>query len=124
LNTPGKILAFTSVVEIGTGVGVLIDPALVVKLLLNLDISIDGTLIGRCFGIALLALALACWPGRTPVERTSPALRGMLVYNGLIALYLGYVGANQHLGGLLLWPAVVLHALVALLLIWTSRKTL
>ena len=45
----------------------------------------------------------------------------MLVYNVLIAVYLGYLGTAGHLKGVLLWPGVALHALVALLLIWRGR---
>ena len=45
----------------------------------------------------------------------------MLVYNVLIALFLVYLFTVGHLGGVLLWPAVVLHAVVALLLIWSWR---
>ena len=46
----------------------------------------------------------------------------MLVYNVLIALFLVYLFAIEHLGGVLLWPGVVLHAVVASLLIWTGRR--
>ena len=116
-----RLLAFTSVVEIGTGVIVSIVPALVVKLLVGLDISADGTLLARCFGIALVALSLACWPG-TRVDGDSSAFRGMLMYNAAIALYVGYLGAFEHLGGLLLWPAVLLHGIVAVLLVWSIRS--
>ena len=52
-------------------------------------------------------------------ESGSPAFRAMLIYNVLIALYLAYLGAAEHLGGVLLWPGVALHAIVALLLVWT-----
>ena len=45
----------------------------------------------------------------------------MLIYNVLIALYLAHLGKVGHLGGLLLWPGVALHAVVALLLVWTWR---
>jgi hypothetical protein len=45
----------------------------------------------------------------------------MLVYNVLIAAYLGYLGTAGHLKGVLLWPGFALHALVALLLIWRGR---
>ena len=48
----------------------------------------------------------------------------MLTYNALIALYLAYVGTVAHLGGLLLWPAVALHGVVALLLVWAGREKL
>ena len=43
----------------------------------------------------------------------------MLVSNALIALYLAYLGTVLHVEGLLLWPAMALHAIVALLLVWT-----
>jgi Ca2+/Na+ antiporter len=121
LNTLGKILAFAAVVEVGTGFALMIDPAIVVTLLLGADISGVGTLLGRCFGIALLALGLACWPGRQRAESGSSAFRGMLIYNLLIALFLTYLGTVRHQGGLLLWPGVALHAVVALLLVWTWR---
>jgi Ca2+/Na+ antiporter len=120
-NTVRKILAFASVVEIGTGLALMIDPAIVVTLLLGMELSGVGTLLGRCFGIALLALGVACWPKGQSAESGSPAFRGMLIYNVLIALYLAYLGLVGHLGGLLLWPGAALHAVVALLLVWTWR---
>ena len=111
-----KLLTFASVAEAATGVIVIIAPALVVKLLVGLDISADGTLLGRCFGIALLALAVACWPGSSEGV-TSSAFRGMLIYNALITAFLGYLGAFEHVGGLLLWPGFGFHALVTVLLV-------
>jgi Ca2+/Na+ antiporter len=116
-----RILAFAAIVEIGTGLVLMIDPALVVALLLGAEVSGVGTLLGRCFGIALLALGAACWPSRQRAESGSPAFRAMLIYNTLIALYLVYLFTIRHLGGLLLWPGVALHAAVALLLVWTWR---
>ncbi len=101
LNTLGKILAFAAVVEVGTGLALLIAPAIVVALLLGAEVSAEGTLLGRGFGIALLALGLACWPGRQRAESGSPAFRVMLIYNVLIALYLAYLGTVWHLGGVL-----------------------
>jgi hypothetical protein len=120
-NTLRKILAFAAVVEVGTGLGLIVQPAIVITLLLGTEVADAGTLLGRFFGIALLALGLACWPSRQHTESGSPAFRGMLIYNGVIALYLAYLGTVWHLGGLLLWPAVALHAVVAVLLVWTSR---
>jgi len=120
-----KILAFAAVTEAVTGLALLVDPALVVQLLLGMEAAGVGALVGRCFGIALIALALACWPGRQPATSGSPAARAMLTYNLLVALYLAYLGA-LHAGGLLLWPAVALHAAVALLLIrawYNERRT-
>jgi hypothetical protein len=65
-------------------------------------------------GIALIALGVACWPG-TP-------LVGILTYSAAVTLYLAYVGFAGGLNGILLWPAVVLHAVVTLLLVWTWRN--
>ena len=96
----------------------MVDPVIVVTLLLGADLAGVGIPLGRCFGVALVALGLACWPGPQYAEGGSSAFRAMLTYNALIALYLAYLGLG-HLRGFLLWPAVALHAVVALLLIWT-----
>lgn len=117
-----KILAFTVIVETGTGLLLLLDPALVVSLLVGADLTGAGVVVARCFGMTLIALGLACWRGRQSAENVAAAVLGMLVYNAVIALYLAYVGTAGHLGGVLLWPAVVVHAAVALLLIWTWRN--
>jgi hypothetical protein len=107
--TPHKLLLVSAVVELATGVALLVTPGLVSHLLLG--IATDATnLIARCFGIALIALGIACWP--RPVN--SGALRSMLFYNGAIALYLVYIGVSVG-GGLLLWPAVALHAVMTVL---------
>lgn len=115
------ILRFAAIVEVGTGLALMTDPALVVALLLGGDLSGDLMPLGRVAGVALLALGLACWPGGQPTGSDSPAFRGMLAYNSLLAFYLAYLGTAGHQGGLLLWPAVVLHAVVAFLLVWTAR---
>lgn len=120
-NTMRKILAFAAVVEVGTGLALMIDPAVVVTLLLGADLSGTGMALGRVAGFALLSLGLACWPGRQHAEGGSAAFRAMLIYNVLVALYLAYLGTVGHLGGVLLWPAVALHAVVALLLVRTWR---
>jgi hypothetical protein len=119
--TLGKILTFAALVEVGTGLVLTIDPAIVVSLLLGAEVSGAGAMLGRCFGIALLALGLACWPRRQRCESGLPAFRAMLTYNAMIALYLAYLGTVEELWGLLLWPGVALHAVVALSLVWKWR---
>ena len=44
----------------------------------------------------------------------------MIVYSATITLYLAYVGFAGGLSGILLWPAVALHAILTVLLtgIW------
>jgi hypothetical protein len=65
--------------------------------------------VARVTGIALIALGVACWPG-TP-------LVGMLAYSATVTLYLSYVGFAGGLSGTLLWPAVVLHMILTVLLV-------
>ena len=123
LNSPPamrRILAFSALVEAGTGVALLVAPAFVLSLLMGAATA-EGLPLGRCFGVALLALAAACWPGPEP-GGGAPAFRGLLSYNGLIALYLAALGGTGQWRGLLLWPAMMLHALVALALILLWRR--
>jgi len=120
LSTLKRILAFSSLVEGATGLALMIDPRLVVALLVGKS-DVEELPLGRIVGIALLALGLASWPGRQP-DSSASVVRAMLAYNALIALYLAYLYLAGHLGGLLLWPAVALHAVVALLLVWTRRN--
>ena len=118
LVTLRNLLSLAVIVEIGTGLVLVFDPAIVIRLLLGIEVSAEGALLGRCFGIAVLALGTACWPGRHGPDVRSAAIRAMVLYNALIGLYLIYLGTAGHLRGLLLWPGVVLHAAVAFLLIW------
>jgi hypothetical protein len=116
-NSLGKILAVAAVVEAGTGVALMLAPAIVIALLLGTNEAGVSIALARFLGIALLALGLTCWPRGLHASRDSGPFQGMLTYNLLVALFLAYLGTLGHLGGLLLWPAVVLHASVAMLLI-------
>ena len=116
-----NLLTPAELVEVGTGLALLIDPRFVVRLLVGAKTPVEEIPMGRLPAIAILALGLACWPSGQNARAGSPAFRGMLVYNALIALFLAYLFVVGHLGGVLLWPAVVLHAVVALLLVWLRR---
>ncbi|WP_130931552.1 hypothetical protein [Pseudomonas sp. Sample_24] len=104
------LLIFAAIIEAATGVGLLFIPSLVGQLLLGIDLS--GVIV-RVAGIALIALAIACWPG--------PPILGMLIYNAAVALYLTYVGFLGDSSGVLLWPVVILHAVMTVLLIRATR---
>jgi hypothetical protein len=105
-----KLLTFAAVAEAATGLALGVVPALVGRLLLGAELSGVGVVVGRVAGIALIALGVACWPGRT-------ALCGMLTYNVLTTLYLLYLGIRGQWVGSLLWPVVLLHAVITILLL-------
>jgi hypothetical protein len=99
---------FAVVGEALTGLALLILPRLVGWLLLGVELTGAAVPVARVAGIALIGLAVACLPGR--------ALLGMLTYGTLVTLYLLYLGIRGELIGILLWPAVVLHAVLTVLL--------
>jgi len=103
------ILVLAAVGEAATGVALLLVPSLVGQWLFGAELIGVGITMARVTGIALIALGIACWPG--------PTLLGMLIYSAGAALYLTWVGLSGSSSGQLLWPAVVLHAILATLLI-------
>ncbi len=119
-----NVLLFAAAVEAGTGLALMVNPALVVRLLLGADLAGPGVPLARCFGIAIFALAVACWPSTARVDAGSPATRAMLIYNALVAAYLAWLGTADKFDGPLLWAGVVLHSIVALLLAsaWRNGK--
>jgi len=116
-----RTLAFAALAEFGTGLALVVDPSIVVQLLLGELVVGLAQVLGRCFGVALLALGIACWPQASDKAPAVAPRLGMAVYNVLVALYLGYLGAVSQMDGPLLWPTVVLHGGVALLLLWPEQ---
>ncbi|WP_166365749.1 hypothetical protein [Pseudomonas akapageensis] len=111
LITRRNLLVLAAATEFATGLALLLGPGLLSDWLLGITATDLTNLFARCFGLALLALGMACWPGPSTVG----AARGMLFYNAAIVLYLAYLGLFvSH--GVLLWPAVAFHLLMSLLL--------
>lgn len=111
-----RLLALAAAGEALTGALLLATPALVTRLLLGTEVAGVGVAAARVLGIALIALAVACWPG--------PAAKGMLTYGALVTAYLAYLGIRGEWAGPVLWPAVVLHAaLTAALARAAKRRT-
>ena len=111
-----RFLKLTAIIEVLTGLGLLVVPAIVVRLLLNSEISGAALPLGRVAGVALLALGVACWLASS--DAPSSAARGlvsaMLLYNIGATLILGGAGLGSGLVGLILWPAVLVHAGMAI----------
>jgi hypothetical protein len=112
--TARRVTIIAAAIEAATGAALIADPGLVVRLLIGVSLSDGGFAIGRVCGFALLSLGMACWPNGAVV--TAQVASALLTYNLLTALYLEYLGAGGSFTGYLLWPACVLHALLALLL--------
>lgn len=115
------VLTLAALGEAGTGVILAIYPPIVVRLLFGAEIAGAGVNMSRIAGMALIGLGAACWPG----NGTRRALYGMVTYSVLAMLFLINVGVRGEGVGPLLWPGVVAHALLIVLLggtWWTERK--
>lgn len=102
------LLALAAVAEAATGAALLLSPSLVGTLLLGNALTGDAAVVARVCGVALIALSIACWPG--------PPLLAMLVYSATLTLYLAWLGWSGGYSGILLWPAVLAHLVLTLLL--------
>ena len=105
---PTKVLIFAAAGEVLTGLALIIGPTLIGQLLLGEELAGTAIPIARIAGTALIGLGIACWPG--------PPQVGMLIYSAVVTLYLAYLGLADGVGGILLWPAVVLHLVLSVLL--------
>jgi hypothetical protein len=103
-----KALVFAAAAEALTGLALAVAPSLVGRLLLGEELTGVADPVARVAGLALIGLGVASWPG--------PPLVGMLTYSGLVTVYLTYLGLAGGFGGVLLWPAVILHLLLTALL--------
>jgi hypothetical protein len=110
-----RLLKLTAIIETATGLALIAVPAIVVRLLLGAEISGASIPLGRVAGAALLALGVACWLARD--DRQSRTARGlvvaMLMYNIVATAVLAFAGLGLGLHGIALWPAVILHAVMA-----------
>jgi hypothetical protein len=93
----------------------ILSPSLFGWLILGAELSEAGQALGRLTGIVLLAFGLACWPAPAAANQATSAVRALLIYNLLAAIYLLYLGVAGKLVGMLLWPAVVLHVILTIL---------
>ena len=112
------VLAVAAACEAATGLVLLVYPAIVIRLLLGAEIVGVGEVVSRFAGIALIGLGVACWPNGSARQ----ASYGMLTYGMLAALYLAYVGIRGQWIGVLLWPAVAVHAVLIILLLRPRGK--
>ena len=106
-----KPLAFAAIAEGATGLALMLIPSFVGRLLMGVELSGITIVVGRVAGIALVSLAIACWPNK---QSTRSALSAMLMYGVLVTLYLTFLGFRGEWVGPLLWPAVLLHVVIAI----------
>jgi hypothetical protein len=110
------LLIVTAVIEAATGLALVLVPSVPVSLLLGTSLDAPGgPTVARIAGAALLSLAVACWLARNDERSRAAAglIAGVLLYNTATVAVLVYAGTGLALSGIGLWPAVLLHAALA-----------
>jgi hypothetical protein len=112
------LILVCAVLETGTGLALLTLPRFAVRVLLGAELLGAGVATSRLCGVALVSVGLACWPESEPplhpMDRR--AIRALLVYNASATAYLAYLLILGGHRGILLVPAIVIQAVVAVLL--------
>lgn len=122
INSTKSLLIVTAIIEIGTGLPLLIAPSLTAKLLLGAGLgSPESILVGRIAGAALLSIGLTCWLERNRDNGASARglVSGLLVYNAVAAALLVYAAAVEGMSGVGIWPACAMHSA---LFIWCIAR--
>jgi hypothetical protein len=115
--TVGVLLRISAMLEGTVALVFLFDPSLPVWALFGQPLDAAPTqLAARIAGAALLSLAMACWwAGADSASRAASSLvAALLVYDLLAIFLLLHARMVLTLSGIGLWPAVVLHAALAL----------
>ena len=123
-SSPTRLLIVSAAVEAGAGLALLVCPAVIAGVLVGgLPDAPDVLVVASIAGVALLALALACWLARNDgASRAGRAvIAAMLVYNSGATAVLAFASIGQGMSGPGLWPAVVLHAGLATWCVWCLR---
>ena len=111
-----KLLIVTALAETATGLVLLVSPTLVVAFLLGASLEAPAALVvARIAGTALLSLGCACWLARKdgPNRAVDGMVAAMLLYNSVAVGVLAQAATGGRLVGVLTWPAVALHAALA-----------
>ena len=105
--------------EIVVGTICVVSPGLPCSLLFGERPEGIAILLARFAGLGLLGLGIACLPSATTVSRRS--IVGLLVFNvGVTALFC-WIGVATSFHGILLWPVVILHGVLATALLPQAR---
>lgn len=112
-----SLLVVTAIAELGAGLMLLIAPSQVVRFLLGAGLeSPETVLLGKIAGSALLAIGLSCWLSR---NEPSGLVAGLLLYNAALVVLFLDAGVIDKMQGLGIWPAVAVHAALA---IWCAAR--
>lgn len=81
-----------------------------------------GSLFARLAGIGLIGLGLTSLPSNVAGTQRI-AVRGLFIFNVAATIFFAWVGLATTFRGVVLWPVVILHAVLAIVLALVLRTT-
>lgn len=110
-----SVVRAAACLEIVAGAALLTVPGIACQLVFATNTKGVEIALARFAGVGLLALGIACLPS-TVTGSSRSAFLGLLVFNFGVAVLFAWLGLVTTLHGVLLWPAVLLHAVIAVTL--------
>lgn len=107
----------SAIVEVLTGLALLVAPVFVIGLLLGDGLGPTGFAVARMLGIGLLSVGIAAWESKGQDTRLAQRV-GLGIYNIGAAMALVVFAIYGGFTGVLLWPAAILHALLGAMMVW------
>jgi hypothetical protein len=104
------VVMAASWLEIIVGASLVVVPDVLCMLLFATKPEGIGVPLARFAGFGLLALGIACLPSTAASRR---GVAGLFVFNVGVTILFAWVGAVTTVHGFLLWPVVILHAVIA-----------
>ena len=98
--------------EICVGVALILAPNIASQLLFAAALEGPGVPVARFAGIGLLALGSACLSANS-AGSTRSAIWGLYIFNAAATILFAGVGLGPTPHGVLLWPAAILHGVIA-----------
>lgn len=115
----------TGVLEVVTGLAFIVVPSQIATLLLGAPITAPpASVMARLFGVALLALGLACFllAGNAQGRAARRLAAGAVFYDIAALVGLVYAGLGLGMSGVLIWPGALLHLALAIWGVMLLRK--
>ncbi len=113
----GLLFNASAIVEVSTGLALLVAPLFVIGLLLGDGLASTGVAVARVLGIGLLSVGVAGWESPGQGTRLAPRA-GLCTYNVGAAIVFAILGTTGGMSGVLLWPVAALHTLFGAMMLW------
>lgn len=118
---PRTVVMIAAWIEIFVGVSFLLALNAQSQLIFGVTTEGSGVHFAQLAGIALISLGIACMPSNHAGTRQIAA-RSLLVYNIAATIFFAWIALATTLRGVVLWPVVILHTVLSIMLALSLRK--